>query len=176
MKTEKNQKMGTKTLKTERSVKKNKREISFKNTADDTQKVIIVLVRGLVNKSHPIKQTFELLKLSRKNQAVVIPKNGVNLGMIAKINDFVTWGEIDEATFKELVAKRGVEFLSRNTDSKNLYTYKSLSFNGKHYKPYFRLSPPTKGFGRKGIKAAFNTGGALGYRGDKINDLIKRML
>ncbi len=166
----------TKNLKTEKSVKKNKMELSFKNTPDDTQKIVVVLVRGLVNKSHPIKQTFELLKLSRKNQAVVVLKNGVNLGMIAKINDFVTWGEIDEATFKELVAKRGVEFLSRNTDSKNLYTYKSLSFNGKHYKPYFRLNPPTKGFGRKGIKAAFNAGGALGYRGDKINDLIKRML
>ncbi len=165
-----------KTLGAEPSVKKGKREALFKNTPHDTQKIIIVLVRGLVNKSHPIKQTFELLKLSRKNQAVVIPKNEVNLGMIAKVNDFVTWGEIDEATFKELVAKRGVEFLSRNTDRKNLYTYKSLSFNGKHYKPYFRLSPPTKGFGRKGIKAAFNAGGALGYRGDKINDLIKRML
>ena len=43
-------------------------------------------------------------------------------------------------------------------------------------KKFFRLSPPRKGFGRKGIKFAFTKGGALGYRGIKINDLIKRML
>ena len=30
--------------------------------------------------------------------------------------------------------------------------------------------------GRKGIKTAFKVGGGLGYRGKKINDLVKRML
>ena len=40
----------------------------------------------------------------------------------------------------------------------------------------FRLNPPRGGFERKGIKVSFNSGGALGYRGEKINSLIKKML
>ena len=43
-------------------------------------------------------------------------------------------------------------------------------------KPFFRLNPPVKGFDRKGIKVPFSLGGALGYRKEKINDLIKRMV
>ena len=43
-------------------------------------------------------------------------------------------------------------------------------------KPYFRLLPPRGGFERKGIKTPFSMGGSLGYRGQHINMLIKRML
>jgi large subunit ribosomal protein L30 len=39
-----------------------------------------------------------------------------------------------------------------------------------------RLHPPRGGYERKGIKISFNLGGALGYRGDKINKLISKML
>lgn len=46
----------------------------------------------------------------------------------------------------------------------------------KKIKNYFRLNSPRKGFERKGIKKPFSIGGALGYRGSKINDLIKRMI
>lgn len=40
----------------------------------------------------------------------------------------------------------------------------------------FRLSPPSKGFERKGIKIPYTLGGALGDRGTAINDLLKRMI
>ena len=43
-------------------------------------------------------------------------------------------------------------------------------------KPFFRLHPPRKGFERKGIKMPFKLGGVLGPRGDKINNLIKKMI
>ena len=43
-------------------------------------------------------------------------------------------------------------------------------------KRFFRLTPPLKGFERGGIKKPFSLGGALGYRKDNINDLIKRMI
>ena len=139
-------------------------------------KLAIVLVRGVVGVTQSVKDTLSLLKLNRKNHCVVIDNNPVNLGMIKKVKDFITWGEIDEDTFKELVEKRGAEFQARLTDRKEKYSYKSLEINGKKYKPYFRLNPPKKGFGRKGIKVAFKVGGGLGYRAEKINDLIKRML
>ena len=47
---------------------------------------------------------------------------------------------------------------------------------GQKIRKNFRLNSPRKGYGRKGIKVSFNEGGALGYRGNKINDLIKRMI
>ena len=40
----------------------------------------------------------------------------------------------------------------------------------------FRLNSPRKGYGRKGLKTQYQNGGALGYRGAAINDLIKRMV
>jgi large subunit ribosomal protein L30 len=40
--------------------------------------------------------------------------------------------------------------------------------------PVFKLRPPTKGF-RGNIKKSYRAGGESGYRGDKINELIKRM-
>jgi large subunit ribosomal protein L30 len=139
-------------------------------------KLAIVLVRGVVGVAQSVKDTLSLLRLNKKNYCVVIDNNPVNLGMIKKVKDYVTWGEIDEDTFKELVEKRGEEFQARLTDRKEKYTYKFLEINGKKYKLYFRLNPPRKGFGRKGIKLAFKVGGGLGYRAEKINDLLKRML
>jgi large subunit ribosomal protein L30 len=139
-------------------------------------KLAVILVRGLVNVSKPIKDTLAMLKLTRKNNCVVIADNVINRGMIKKVKDYITWGEISEDTYKELVDKRGSEYLGRETDSKKKYSYKTLENNGKKLKTYFRLNPPRKGFGRKGIKMPFKLGGGLGYRGNKIDDLLKRMI
>ena len=49
--------------------------------------------------------------------------------------------------------------------------YKSL----QHVKPVFRLHPPAKGYKGK-VKKGYRMGGASGYRGEAINDLIKRMI
>jgi len=106
-----------------------------------------------------------------------VENSSINLGMLKKIKDYVTWGEIDDSTFKELVEKRGEEFKARETDTKGKMKYnKYFEFNGKKYKKVFRLNPPRKGFGRKGIKFPFTMGGALGNRSSAINDLIKRMI
>ncbi|HLC88563.1 MAG TPA: uL30 family ribosomal protein [Candidatus Nanoarchaeia archaeon] len=142
----------------------------------NSNKLAVVLVRGLVKIRKPVKDTLTMLRITRKNHAVVIENNPVNKGMLHLVKDYVTWGEISAETVKELVAKRGEKFQSRESDSKKRYNYNFLEFEGKKYKHYFRLNPPRKGFGRKGIKLSFTVGGALGHRGDKINDLIKRML
>ena len=43
-------------------------------------------------------------------------------------------------------------------------------------KSFFKLNPPVKGFERKGIKVPFAQGGVVGYRKDKIKDILTRML
>lgn len=130
-------------------------------------KLAVVLVRGMVKVVKPVKETLMMLNLHRKNHCVVVDDTPVYKGMLLRVKDYVTWGEIDDATFAELVQKRG-----QLSDGRR----KSLEINGKKYKRYFALNPPRKGFGRKGVKRAFKIGGALGDRGEKINDLVKRML
>ncbi|MBI2665144.1 uL30 family ribosomal protein [Candidatus Woesearchaeota archaeon] len=147
-----------------------------KPTTSESSKLAVVLVRGLARLASPVEDTLTMLNLTRKNMCIVIDNNATNKGMLSRVKDFITWGEIDKETFEELVSKRGKDYLGQVTDRKNLYHYKYLEFDGKKFKKYFTLNPPRKGFGRKGIKIPFKAGGALGYRGEKINDLIKRMI
>jgi len=140
-------------------------------------KLAIVRVRGDVNLKNEVKDTFSLLRLYRKNFCVVLENTPSCLGMVKKIKDYVTYGEIDDETYKLLVEKRGEEYKGREKDSKGKITYKKfIEINGKKIKPFFRLSPPKGGFDRKGIKVSFKAHGALGYRAEKINDLLKRMI
>ena len=160
----------------EQKVPKTKKVEAAKAPVKNSGKIAVILVRGLVDVKTTIKDTLKMLHLTRKNNCIVITDNEVNRGMVKKAKDYITWGEIDPDTFKELVEKRGEEFKQRLTDGKQKYPFRFLEVNDKKYKRYFRLNPPRKGFGRKGIKMPFNKSGALGNRQEKINDLIKRML
>ncbi len=147
-----------------------------KSSAAAGKKVAVVLIRGTTRAPHFVCRALEVLNLHRVNHAVVVVDTPAIKGMIMKVKDYVTWGEITEETFAELLGKRGELYQGRLQDSKKKYHYRVLKVNGKSYKPCFRLNPPTKGFGRKGTKVAYAASGGLGYRGEAINDLIKRML
>jgi len=124
------------------------------------EKIAVLRIRGKLRVRKEIIDTMDMLKLYKQNYVVFVNKTDSILGMIKKIKDYVTWGEISSEVLKQVEEKRGEK------DPKD----------NKKLKKYFRLHPPIKGFERKGIKKPFNLGGALGYRGEKINDLIKRML
>ena len=141
-----------------------------------SQRIAVVLVRGMVDVTTPVKDTLAMLRLHRKNYCVVLPNTAVVQGMLHKVKDYVTWGLISDDVYAKLMAARGEEWKARESDSKGTYVYGYLEINGKKYKPYFRLNPPRKGFGRKGIKVSFKAGGALGDRSEKMDDLIQRML
>ena len=140
-------------------------------------KLALIRVRGNVNLRIEVKYTFSLLRLYRKNFCVVVEDNPTFKGMINKVKDYITYGEISDDVYKELVSKRGEEYKGKEKDSKGKIEYKRfILVDGKKIKPFFRLNPPRGGFERKGIKVSFKAHGALGYRGDKINDLLKRMI
>jgi len=141
-------------------------------TKTKSKKIAVVRVRGLVNLNQEIKKTFELINLHNKNWCVVLTDSETDMGMIKKVKDYVTWGELEETVLKDLFEKRGEEFLETQLNDHKKY----VEYNKKKYKRYFRLSPPVKGFGRKGVKVPFKQGGALGNRGEKINDLLRRMI
>lgn len=112
--------------------------------------IAAVRVRGIIGTKKSIEDTLRMLQLYRKNYCVILKDEPHIKGMLMKVKDFITWGELDDETTKALQKKKG--------------------------NPYHRLNNPRKGFGRKGIKALFLKGGALGDRKEKINDLIKRMI
>jgi large subunit ribosomal protein L30 len=119
--------------------------------------ICIIRIKGQVGLREDIIETFNRLRLRKKYSCVVIEEpNKIHLGMIKKLRDFIAYGEISEEVYKELIKKRGIK-----------------DKNGK-LKPFFRLHPPRKGIESK---KHFGVGkGVLGNNGEKINDLIIRML
>lgn len=139
----------------------------------------IIRVRGTVDKKQEIRDTMKMLCLTRVNHCVLYSKDPKIDGMIKKVKDFVTWGEISETMLEKLVSARGRMDGDVKLDENNVKividmikkTKKANDIKG--FKNVFRLSPPKKGY--EGIKRAFPKG-ALGYRGEKINNLIERMI
>lgn len=155
------------------------------------QKIAIIRIRGEANMKRTIKDTFKMLRLYKKNTCVIIPATKQYVGMVESIKDGITWGEINQETFKLLLEKRGK--LPSKGSLTNDYVKEKVKtdindfvkqyFEGKKdikdipgLKPFFKLNPPRGGFERKGVKIAYSLGGALGYRKDKINELLKRMI
>ncbi len=148
----------------------------------------VVRVRGSVNVNPKIKETMKLMKLSRVNHCVIIPENETYTGMLNIIKDYVTWGEIDSETTELLLESSGkssgnsaftklhlkeTTFKTMKALAKGLTEGKVVMRDVPGLKPLFRLHPPRKGY--EGIKRSFKVGGALGYRADKINLLLRRM-
>ena len=131
-----------------------------------------------------------MLHLTRNNYAVLVDDRPSFLGMLKTAKNFFTWGEASKETVNMLIRERGK--LVGNKELTDDYTqilgFKSLDelaeavfhCRTEYWKlpkvqPVFKLHPPSKGFKGK-IKKDYGTGGELGYRGEKINELIKRML
>ena len=148
----------------------------------------VVRIRGSVNVNPKIKETMRLMKLNRVNHCVIVPENDTYTGMLKIIKDYVTWGEVDSETTELLLQNSGktsgnLSFSKKQLKETSFKTMKALAkgiSEGKivmrdvpGLKPLFRLHPPRKGY--EGIKRSFKEGGALGYRSEKINTLLRRM-
>ena len=152
--------------------------------------IVAVRIRGISGVSRDKKLTFDLLRMFNKNYCVVVQNTKNYIGMLDKLKDYITWGEINEETFLLLIKERGrlarnkpitQEYLKEKNIS--LESFVKEIFNNKKslkdipgLKQFFRLKPPLNGFERGGIKKPYSLGGALGYRKDKINDIIRRMI
>ena len=144
-------------------------------------KLAVIRVKGGFKIKQKIDDTLRFLRLNKKNHLVLIEDTPLNIGMIKKVQDFITWGEINEETLKALILKRGRLPGNKRVELKE----KELSelvkglLSGKkkldQIKPVFRLSPPKKGWDKGTIKLRYPRG-AIGPRGSEINVLIKKML
>jgi len=150
----------------------------------------VVRVRGTVNVRGDVKDTLTMLRLHKPNHATLIPATPTYLGMLQKAKDHISWGEISEKTLAKLLQHRGrlkgnrpltreylrkLGFRSFLSAAKALRSGKLTLKGFPNLKPVFRLHPPSGGF-KKPVKRAFAEGGELGYRGEKINELLERMM
>jgi large subunit ribosomal protein L30 len=119
--------------------------------------IAIIRIKGRVGLERDVNETLDRLRIRKKYTCVVFEKpTETQLGMLKRVDNFVAYGEISPDTYKELVKIRG----RKGKDGK--------------MKPFFRLHPPRKGIESK---KHFGVGkGVLGNNGDKINELILRML
>lgn len=155
------------------------------------KKIAVIRIRGSFGVRKEIKDTMSMLRLYNQNHCIIIDSSPNYIGMLKKVKDYVTWGEIDEKTFNELISRRGKIIANKSLTESYLKEKVKLSFeeftkeffNFKKslkdipgFKLYFKLKPPVKGFERKGIKVPYSMGGVLGYRKENINGLILRML
>lgn len=145
---------------------------------------IVVRVRGGIHSRREIQQTLRELHLTRANHVTVIPEEPSFRGMLMATQGYVTWGEAEAETVQALLQARGqtrtgaklsaarhgeppVSELAASVLGSGLARVKTL-------KPLVRLAPPKGGW--KSTKKPFSLGGALGYRGRAINDLVQRMM
>ena len=149
-----------------------------------------VRIRGISDISHEIKDTLSMLRLTRNCHATLVDDRPAYKGMLRKSKDYLTWGEVSQENIALLLKKRGrlVGDKKLTDEYAKELGYKSLDdlaeaifkvevecSNLPKVKPVFRLRPPKKGFKGK-VKRSYAAGGELGYRGDAINDLLKRMV
>jgi len=152
--------------------------------------IAAVRVRGTISAARDVRETLQMLHLTRNNYAVLIDDRPPFLGMLKTAQNFITWGEASKETVHMLIRERGKLIGNKKLTDEyaQIAGFKSLTelaeaiFNCSveyrklpNVQPVFKLHPPTKGFKGK-IKKGYGTGGELGYRGEKINELIKRMV
>lgn len=138
----------------------------------------VIRIKGLVKIRKDFQDTMEMLRLNRKMHCVLLKENEVVKGMLQKVKDWVTWGEIDDEILRLLVEKRGRKLGNKRlTKEEAENAFNKIKENQKvpdTIKPVFRLTPPSKGF-KNSIKQHYPKG-ELGYRGKEINELLKRMI
>jgi len=149
----------------------------------------VVRVRGVSDIFREINETLNMLHLNRNCHATLIDDRPSYLGMLRKAQNHATWGEVSKENIGFLLKKRGR--LIGNKRLTDQYAqevgYKSLDDLAEaihklevefsqlpNIKPLFRLHPPKKGYKGK-VKKSYAAGGVTGYRGEAINELIKRM-
>jgi large subunit ribosomal protein L30 len=152
--------------------------------------ICAVRVRGIVRGSRNVRETLEMLNLTRNNYAVLVDDRPSFIGMLKAAQNFVTWGEASKETVHALIERKGrlvgnkrlTEEYAQTVGFKSLDELAEAIFNCSaecqklpNMIKVFRLRPPTKGYKGR-LRRSYGMGGELGYRGEKINELITRMI
>jgi large subunit ribosomal protein L30 len=123
--------------------------------------LVAVRIRGNLRQTEKEAFALRLLKLLRVHSCSVMDDTPSMRGLLAQTSHVVAWGELDHP-FEETLKKK---YRSQRPGKMHAGSIRWLT-----------LHPPRGGYERKGRKLPYTQGGAAGYRGREINDLIKRMI
>ena len=149
---------------------------------------MIVRVRGTIHSRHDVVETLHHLHLTRANHATILPEAPSVAGMLTRVQGYDPWGEADPGTIELLLRSRGETVEGERLTETNVgeaLRAKDLPEVTRRVaeagmpqvaglRPLFRLKAPKGGW--RSTKRAHSLGGALGYRGRAINDLVRRMV
>lgn len=150
---------------------------------------LVVRIKGQADVPHWANTTLNLLNLEKKYRAVIIPVKENTVGMLRKVQHYLSWQEIDIETTKELLDKKGrrtgyKKITSEDISQAGFKTIDDLAVSLsegkismskiKPLKPWFALSPPKQGF-KRSTKHLYGQKGILGHNKDLLT-LIKRMM
>ncbi|HTY74655.1 MAG TPA: 50S ribosomal protein L30 [Candidatus Nanoarchaeia archaeon] len=152
--------------------------------------VVAVKIRGMVSAQREARETTALLGLSHTNHAIIIDNRPAYMGMLKRAQSYVTWGEASKEIVTTMLKQRAktggdkklTEEYAQKLGFKTIDDLAEAIFSCKAeinkldgVQKTFRLRPPKKGYKGK-TKKSFNAGGEAGYRGEAINELVKRMV
>ena len=150
---------------------------------------LVVRISGQADVPYWANTTMTLLKLEKKYRATIIPEKDNTIGMLRKIQHYVSWQEIDIETTKELLDKKGRKsgykkitdedvskagFKTIDELATSLSEGKTSMTKLKPLKPWFALSPPRQGF-KRSTKRLYGQKGILGHN-KELTTLVKRMM
>ncbi len=151
--------------------------------------LLAIRIRGGVNVPTRDEDNLRMLRMDRNNSATLLDDRPEYLGMLQNAKDYVTWGEPNVQTVRLILEKRGrvsgdkpinqdalraIGYESFEALASALHTGEAELNKIEGVKPFFRLHPPSKGF-KQSVKRPYRSAGELGYRGEAINELAKRM-
>ncbi len=153
-------------------------------------KLVVIRIKGSVDVSEEAEDTLRMLNLNRPNQCTVVEDDPSTVGMLHKIKEKITWGEISPKALKELLSNRGEmeggdgvsdEKVQSETSYSSVEEFAENVCNGEAslsdldgLKQVFSLHPPRKGY--DSTRRSAHHGGAAGDRDEAINELILRMV
>ena len=133
------------------------------------------------------------LHLRRKFNAILVENKPESIGMLRKVKDYVTWGDVGTNEVAILFRERGElsggapmtdETVKKRFGEASVQDLASALIKGRinlrtlwqaGLNPVFRLHPPSGGF-QGTIKRPYNSRGELGNRGPAIAGLLTRMV
>ncbi len=150
---------------------------------------LVVRIKGQADCPYWATTTMTLLKLDKKYRATILPIKDNTLGMLRKVQHYVSWTEIDASLAQELVEKKTRKGGYQKVTDDDL---KELGFanaselgtalaDGKAtlsklspLKPWFALAPPVHGF-KRSTKKLYGQKGVLGAN-KELDTIVRRMI
>lgn len=152
------------------------------------KRIAAIRLRGEVKMKQEVEDTLKMLRLTRINHCSLLDDGETYSGMLRRVKDYITWGEVEAEDVVLLLRNRGElvggeklsdSYLSERTKFKSIedFAQKFVKFEARlsdipRLRPFFRLHPPRKG--HEGIKRSIAQGGALGRR-PGMKEIIRKM-